>query len=122
MSCENCGISMQSPCGIICLSDCSVCWCTVVEAVSEFSAVAQVKLKPGVEAPRIEGSTKFQICTTDVSLANIAKLITHVHPTSQISVPKGAATPTPGMKSGTLDQLIAELGLAATPKGAPSGA
>ena len=30
--CSLCGVTAQSPCGVICLSDCSVCWVTVVEA------------------------------------------------------------------------------------------
>lgn len=117
MGCENCGVSMRSPCAIICLPDCSVCWCSVVSSESEFSAVAEVLLKPGAVVPEITGSTAFQICTTDVPLATIAELISRLHPGASVAMAKSPPPVPAGMISGTLDELIAQLGLVSTPKG-----
>jgi hypothetical protein len=117
--CDVCGVSMQSPCAIICLHDCSVCWCTVVAPEYEHGAadapVAQIKLKGDGAVPQIDAKTSFRICTSGVSMAHVAALIDHLHPTASVGVPQTPPQSRGGILVGTLDELVAQIGLVSQP-------
>jgi hypothetical protein len=117
--CDVCGVSMQSPCAIICLHDCSVCWCTVVAPDYEHAAgdapVAQIKLSGDKPAPTIDASTRFRICTSGVRMSDVAALIDHLHPSARVSMPASVPPSRGGILVGTLDELVTQIGLASAP-------
>jgi len=116
--CDVCGVSMQSPCAIICLHDCSVCWCTVVGADFEHGAsdapVAQIKLNGDKPAPPIDATTKFRICTSGVKMSDVAALIDHLHPSANVTMPASVPPSRGGILVGTLDELVKQIGLSAS--------
>ncbi|MEP7239288.1 MAG: hypothetical protein ABI697_00235 [Devosia sp.] len=119
--CAVCGVSMQSPCGIICLSDCSVCWATVIgtdESHDAAGPVIQIKLNGDKPVPMIDARTTFRICTSGVKMADVAALIDHLHPSATVSVPASVPASRGGIEIGTLDELIGKIGLLSSPSGA----
>ena len=112
--CEVCGVSMKSPCGIICLSDCSVCWATYLPAESYEGpvALARISLRPTTERESA-ADTEFQICITSLTPAQIASMLSQLRPEAAIATPRpGGARVTKTVK-GTVEEIVRALGLTA---------
>ena len=77
--------------------------------------VAQIKLNGDKPAPTIDATTTFRICTSGVRMADVAALIDHLHPSAKVTLPASVPPSRGGIEIGTLDELIARIGLAATP-------
>jgi hypothetical protein len=117
-TCEMCGIGpLQSPCGIICTPDCITCWVTVAsETASTQDDAVPVEIvgpKQGSE-PKLSGSTQVRFCCTDLTLAQVASFLSQVHPDLGIKQPSLDKKPITKTITGTLDEVVEQLGLGAT--------
>lgn len=110
--CSLCGVTAQSPCGVICLSDCSVCWVTVVEA--KFAADDQRSVGGIAKIARTENDvvlddqTQWRLCSNGASTAQLAALINHIYPGRASAAGSERISK---QTSGTLPEIIKALGL-----------
>jgi hypothetical protein len=111
--CEVCGVSMKSPCGIICLSDCSVCWATYLPAESYEGpvALARINLSPATEKESA-ADAQFQLCATLLTPAQIASILTQLRPGVAIAAPKPGGARVTKTAKGTIEEIIRAFGLA----------
>lgn len=112
--CSLCGVTAQSPCGVICLSDCSVCWVTVATAEAIFAADGKAgtggiaRFAKTDKEVVLDDKTQLRVCSTGASAAQLAALINHVYPGSASSKENAPMTK---QASGTLPDIIKALGL-----------
>lgn len=113
MGCSACGVSCDSPCAIICYSDCSVCW--VDAPVMAAKMVVDIKsgaLKSGRE-PRLTGSTEVRACINDMPADRLAAFLSLIYPERRLGQPAAGTKTVSKTAAGKLDEVIDQLGFGA---------
>ncbi len=113
MGCSACGVSCDSPCAIICYSDCSVCWVDAPAMVAKM--IVDIKsdpLKSGREM-RLTGSTEVRACINDMPVDRLAAFLTLIYPGRQLEKPAAETKAVSKTVAGTLDEVIEQMGFGA---------
>jgi hypothetical protein len=114
MGCSACGVSCDSPCAIICYSDCSVCWVDApVMAAKMIMDIGSDVLKSGREI-KLTGPTQVNFCCNDMPLDRLAAFLKLVYPEGRIGMPVTEAKTLTKTATGTLDDVIKQIGFAAS--------
>ncbi len=111
MGCSACGVSCDSPCAIICYSDCSVCWvdAPVMKAKMVVDIASDV-LNSGREL-KLTGSTQVRFCCNDMPTERLVDFLNLAYPEARIAKTAAEAKTLTQTLTGTLDEVIKEIGL-----------
>lgn len=113
MGCSACGVSCDSPCAIICYSDCSVCWVDAPAMQSKMVVdIASDALKSGRQ-PKLSGSTQVRFCCNDMPMERLVDFLNLAYPEARIGKSAVEAKTLSKTLTGTLDEVIKEIGLQA---------
>jgi hypothetical protein len=113
MGCSACGVSCDSPCAIICYSDCSVCWVDApAMAAKMIMDIGSDVLKSGRDI-KLTGSTEVNFCCNDMPLDRLAAFLKLVYPEGRIVTPITEAQIFTRTATGTLDDVIKLIGFGA---------
>ena len=91
MGCSMCGVSCDSPCAIICYSNCSVCW--VDAPVMAAKMVVDIKsdaLKSGREL-KLTGSTEVRFSCNEMPVDRLLDFLKLAYPEGRVSKPAAEA-------------------------------
>ena len=113
MGCSACGVSCDSPCAIICYSDCSVCWVDAPAMAAKM--VVDIKsgaLKSGREV-RLTGSTEVRACINDMPVDRLAAFLSLIYPERRLGQPAAGTKTVSKTAAGKLDEVIDQLGFGA---------
>jgi hypothetical protein len=113
MGCSLCGVSTDSPCAIICYSDCSVCW--VDAPVMAAKMVLDIKsdaLKSGREL-KLTGSTEVRFSCNEMPVDRLLAFLKLAYPEGRIGKPAAEAKTVSKAATGKLDEVIKQIGFEA---------
>lgn len=116
MGCSACGVSCDSPCAIICYSDCSVCWVDAPAMAAKM--IVDIKsdpLKQGREL-KLTGSTEVHVCINDMPIDRLTSFLKLIYPEGRIAKPAAEAKTLSKTLSGTLQEVMEQMGFLAAAK------
>jgi hypothetical protein len=114
MGCSACGVSCDSPCAIICYSDCSVCWVDAPAMAAKM--IVDLKsdaLKSGREM-KLTGTTDVRVCINDMPADRLAAFLSLIYPEGRIGKPAAEAKAVSKTVAGKLDEVIEQIGFGTT--------
>ena len=113
MGCSACGVSCDSPCAIICYSDCSVCWVDApAMAAKMIIDIGSDVLKSGRDI-KLTGSTEVNFCCNDMPLDRLAAFLKLVYPEGFFFNDTATTEIYTRTATGTLDDVIKLIGFGA---------
>ena len=113
MGCSMCGVSCDSPCAIICYSDCSVCWVDApVMAAKMVMDIGSDVFKSGREI-KLTGSTDVRFSCNEMPVDRLIAFLKLAYPEGRIGKPAAEADTVSKTATGTLDEVIKQIGFGA---------
>jgi len=110
MGCSACGVSCDSPCAIICYSDCSVCWVDApAMAAKMLIDIKSGALKSGQEM-KLSGSTDVRVCINGMPIERLTAFLALIYPEGRIEKRAVQAKTVTKTAAGPLDEVIEQLG------------
>jgi hypothetical protein len=113
MGCSMCGVSTESPCAIICYSDCSVCW------VDAPAMAAKMVMDIGSDVPKsgrdikLTGSTEVRFSCNKMPVDRLIAFLKLAYPEGRIGKPAEDVDAVSKAATGTLDEVIKQIGFEA---------
>jgi hypothetical protein len=75
-----CGVSVDSPCAIICYSDCSVCWVDAPAMSARMVVDLNSDAAKSEHAFKLRESTEVKVCLNGATLKQVAELLNKASP------------------------------------------
>ncbi len=91
MCCSMCGVSVDSPCAIICYSDCSVCWVDAPAMLARMVVDLNSDAAKSEHAFKLRESTEVKVCLNGATLKQVAELLNKASPERRLAY-EGAGT------------------------------
>jgi len=109
MGCSLCGASCDSPCAIICYSDCSVCWVDAPVMAAKMVLDIQSDVLKSDREIKLTGSTEVRFSCNEMPVDRLLDFLKLAYPEGRIGKPAEEAETVSKAATGTLDEVIKQI-------------